>query len=81
MHHSELRSRRTKLGLTQAQLAAFLELTPNQVARMERGERPIERSHVLRWLLDDLASMHADERRAHLASYGVVSPLRSDAGS
>jgi transcriptional regulator with XRE-family HTH domain len=36
---TELRARRNVLGLTQAGLAAMLGVSPNQVARWERGER------------------------------------------
>ena len=37
----ELRTIRKRLGLTQARLAALLHTTGNNIARYERGERPI----------------------------------------
>ncbi len=41
MTPNELRKRREALLLTQAELAARLEVAPNTVARWERGERAI----------------------------------------
>lgn len=41
MTGNELRKRRARMGLTQAQLAAHLGVDPNTVARWERGELPI----------------------------------------
>ena len=54
MHHSELKARRTALGLTQRQLASAIEVAPNTVARWERGELAIDRPGVLRFLLDEM---------------------------
>jgi len=46
-----LRARRTRRAMTQADLAALLGVSPNTVARWERGELPIRR-------LSDLALRH-----------------------
>ena len=48
MDGSELRSLRSRLGLTQAKLAQAVEVTPNTIARWERGEVPIPSHMVLR---------------------------------
>lgn len=37
-----LRAQRLRLGLTQAELARRLNLAPNHVARLERGEVPLQ---------------------------------------
>jgi DNA-binding transcriptional regulator YiaG len=41
MNGQDLRKHRTRLGVTQAELAALLGVTANAVARWERGERRI----------------------------------------
>lgn len=41
MTGTELKAQRTRLGLTQLELAAKLGVTANSVARWERGERGI----------------------------------------
>ncbi len=51
---SELRRRRTALGLTQAALADLLGITPTSVGRWERGEQRPSRSGQLRAVLDGL---------------------------
>ena len=54
MTPQELRSTRERLGFTQAQLAAELDVQPNTVARWERGELPISRvtEFAVRYLKD-----------------------------
>jgi len=47
MTADEYRARRERLGLTQAQLAEELGLSPNTVARRERDELPIPREAEL----------------------------------
>ncbi len=54
MHHTELASRRRSLGLTQAELAARLDVHPNTIAQWERGDRPITRPNILRLALQAL---------------------------
>jgi len=54
MHYTELKARRTALGLTQRQLASAIEVSPNTVARWERGELTIDRPNVLRYLLGEM---------------------------
>jgi transcriptional regulator with XRE-family HTH domain len=44
MKGSELRAIREKLGWTQVQMATAVRVTPNTVARWERGERTISDS-------------------------------------
>ena len=41
MNNSDLRLLRSRLGFTQARLAQAVDVTPNTVARWERGELPI----------------------------------------
>lgn len=41
MTGDQLRGYRRAIGLTQKELAAAIGMSANQVARMERGERPI----------------------------------------
>jgi|GEM_PF-801565 len=54
MLHTELKSRRLALGLTQRQLASAIEVSPNTVARWERGELAIDRPNVLRFILNEM---------------------------
>lgn len=54
MHGSELQSRRNKLGLTQAQLSAALDIPKNTIARWERGELPIQHPTMLRLALQQI---------------------------
>lgn len=54
MTGDELRDYRRKLGLTQAQLAASLGVTPNTVARWERDELVIANPRMLRLALERL---------------------------
>jgi len=42
-----LRHQRYVLGMTQKQLANSLEMAPNHIAMMERGERPITKRIIL----------------------------------
>ena len=51
MTPAELRARLTGLRLSQAQLAQYLEVAPNTVARWERGER-VPHPLMLRVMLD-----------------------------
>ena len=55
MTATELRSRRLALGLTQQALAQRLGLSPNTIARWERGEVPITAPAMLRLALELLA--------------------------
>lgn len=52
MTPEELRRRRDRLGLTQAQLAARLDATPNTVARWERGELTMAKGAMIALALD-----------------------------
>ena len=51
----ELREFRHQLGLSQARLAALLDVTPNTIARWERGELAIASPRMLRLALERLA--------------------------
>jgi transcriptional regulator with XRE-family HTH domain len=51
---SELRQRRERLDLSQAQLARALDTSPNTVARWERGEMQIRMPGVLRFILTEM---------------------------
>ncbi len=61
MHHTELRARRHRLGLTQAQLAEYLGVATNTVARWERGEMRIAHPEMLRAMLKQLESASINE--------------------
>jgi transcriptional regulator with XRE-family HTH domain len=52
----ELRAWRTLLGMTQRELAAALGVTPNTVARWERGELRVARPAMVRAALTLLAN-------------------------
>ena len=52
MQPTELRRRRESLRLTQAQLAAYLEVSRNTITRWEAGTLTIARPHILRAMLD-----------------------------
>jgi DNA-binding XRE family transcriptional regulator len=43
MQGSDLREIRKRLAMTQAELAAALDLSPQFIGMMERGEKPIEK--------------------------------------
>lgn len=64
MHHSELRSRRRLLGLSQAELARRLDINQSTVSRWERGEMPIENGGMLRLALQHLELDLEEEHRA-----------------
>src|SRR5690242_17354236 len=70
---AELRRRRRALGLTQAELAERLVVTPNTVARWERGELRIGRPRPVARVLERLergqrASSRVPEPRTAQAS-------------
>lgn len=52
MTPAELRKRREKLGLTQAQLAAYLDVAQSAISQWESGARAVLWPHALRVLLD-----------------------------
>lgn len=54
MTGDQLRKRRERLGLTQAQLGIALKRPANTIARWERGEVTIPQGGVLRFILDHL---------------------------
>ena len=56
MNTDDLRRARTRLDMTQAQLADAIGMRTNSIARMERGERPILKTTELsiRYLLEKL---------------------------
>lgn len=54
MTGEELRKRRERLGLSQAELGVALKRPRNTIARWERGEVNIESPGVLRFILDHL---------------------------
>lgn len=57
-----LRKRRVRLGISQAELAARLgDVAPNTIARWERGEVPIRHVRILFRALNDLADEMAAE--------------------
>ena len=68
-----LRGRRTKLGLTQSDLARRLESSQSRVAKMEAGDRSVSVDLLVRALLSlgatrrDLARMIAAPRRGRAA--------------
>jgi transcriptional regulator with XRE-family HTH domain/uncharacterized protein YuzE len=53
-----LRLRREGMGLTQAELGELLSVTPNSIARWERGEANIEHPRMLARALEALESVH-----------------------
>src|SRR5689334_7674927 len=57
---AELRLRRRALGLTQAGLAAEFGVTPNTLARWERGEIRMASPERIRRLLEHLESSKSD---------------------
>lgn len=57
-----LRARRQAAGLTQSQLASHLGVSPNTVARWERGERPIPPRLVQ--LGFEVLDLHAEPRNS-----------------
>jgi non-specific serine/threonine protein kinase len=72
----ELRSRRQALGLTQAAMAAMLEVTPNTLARWERSEVAARNQAMIRTVLDHL------EQRLSGSSADVGRPVaEGEAGS
>ena len=50
---------RRELGMTQAQLGAYLDVTANTVARWERGERRVRHPAMLRLALEALRGRSA----------------------
>ena len=60
MTPDELRRRRDEAGLTQAGLAARLDVAPNTVARWERGELTIARPAMVAAMLDRLVAEATD---------------------
>lgn len=54
---SELKKRRERTGLSQTQLAAFLDVHPNTVAKWEQGVQAIPMSRVLRFMLDEIDAL------------------------
>lgn len=60
-HGDDLRKRRVRLGLSQAELAARLDIPANTIARWERGEVPVRHWRMLFRALNDLADELAAE--------------------
>src|SRR5438309_7711341 len=63
MHSSELAARRRSLGISQAELGTRLGVSPNTIARWERGEMKIEHGPMLKLALQHLALEIEEERR------------------
>ncbi len=59
MTGAEIREARARLGLTQVQLADALGVSPNTLARWERGEIPPVHPTMLRLALERLAQKNA----------------------
>lgn len=55
----QLREWRDALRMTQAELASYLGVAPNTIARWERGEMQIERPEMVLSALEQLASARA----------------------
>jgi len=48
-----LQARRVSLGLTKAELAVSLGLSPETIANWERGKAPLAACRIFSWLFDD----------------------------
>jgi transcriptional regulator with XRE-family HTH domain len=59
MTAAELRAARKRLGLTQAQLAALLDIPQPTIARWERGTIAIRHGTLLRLALERLAGFRS----------------------
>ncbi len=64
MHHTEIVSRRRRMGLSQTELAAALGVHWNTLARWERGELAVARPVWLKAMLDVIER----EREARLST-------------
>lgn len=64
MQPNDLKAARKAMGLTQADLAGLLGLTPQFIGMMERGEKAIEPRTVLavRYLMEHPEAHHFTER-------------------
>jgi len=58
-----VRARREAMGLTQAELGELLSVTPNSIARWERGEANIEHPSMLLRAMEALANSRTTKRR------------------
>lgn len=63
MTPDQLKAARHKLGLTQAELAAKLQIPVNTIARWEQGKFKIEKGELLRLALEHLACGQFKENR------------------
>ncbi|MEL1249969.1 helix-turn-helix domain-containing protein [Aurantiacibacter gilvus] len=78
-----LKKLRRELGLTQANMAADLEISASYIALMERNQRPVTAEMLIKlattYRIDvaDLADQHADETAARLQS-ALRDPLFAD---
>jgi transcriptional regulator with XRE-family HTH domain/uncharacterized protein YuzE len=63
-----LRLRREGMGLTQAELGKLLSVTPNSIARWERGEANIEHPGMLDRALEALESVHPSPAKRSISN-------------